>query len=89
MGAALSWQLCASLIWLCPEKLLSTRYISIKMRKSIGYNDFLHTKLLGVLGDSYVKRSGSEYRKVYDDYKNRYQNRAAIRQAIKAFLRDL
>lgn len=99
MGAALSWQL-------CPEKLLSTRYISIKMRKSIGYNDFLHTKLLGVLGDSFVKRSGSEYRKVYDDYKNRYQNRAdwkndkgevsamrchraAIRQAIKAFLRDL
>lgn len=42
------------------------------MRKSIGYNDFLHTKLLGVLGDSFVKRSGSEYRKVYDDYKNRY-----------------
>lgn len=77
-----------------------------QMRKSIGYNDFLHTKLLGVLGDSFVKRSGSEYRKVYDDYKNRYQNRAdwkndkgevsamrchraAIRQAIKAFLRDL
>lgn len=22
-----------------------------------------------------MKRSGSEYRKVYDDYKNRYQNR--------------
>lgn len=35
------------------------------------YLDFLHTKLLGVLGDSFVKRSGSEYRKVYDDYKNR------------------
>lgn len=62
---------------------------NVQMRKSIGYNDFLHTKLLGVLGDSFVKRSGSEYRKVYDDYKNRYQNRAAIRQAIKAFLRDL
>lgn len=43
------------------------------MRKSIGYNDFLHTKLLGVLGDSFVKRSGSEYRKVYDDYKNRVE----------------
>ena len=79
---------------------------NVQMRKSIGYNDFLHTKLLGVLGDSFVKRSGSKYRKVYDDYKNRYQNRAdwkndkgevsamrchraAIRQAIKAFLRDL
>lgn len=49
---------------------------NVQMRKSIGYNDFLHTKLLGVLGDSFVKRSGSEYRKVYDDYKNRYQNRA-------------
>lgn len=78
---------------------------NVQMRKSIGYNDFLHTKLLGVLGDSFVKRSGSEYRKVYDDYKNRYQNRAdwkndkgevsamrchraAIRQAIKAFLRE-
>lgn len=45
---------------------------NVQMRKSIGYNDFLHTKLLGVLGDSFVKRSGSTYRKVYDDYKNRY-----------------
>lgn len=75
----------------------------IKTKKSIGYNEFLHTKLLGVLGDSFIKL-GDDYRKVYDDYKNRYLNRpdwqqapaiklrahrAAIRQAIKAFLRDL
>lgn len=64
----------------------------IKTKKSIGYNEFLHTKLLGVLGD--------DYRKVYDDYKNRYLNRPdwqqapaiklrAHRAAIKAFLRDL
>lgn len=77
---------------------------NIKTKKSIGYNEFLHTKLLGVLGDSFVKQ-GDVYRKVYDDYKNRYLNkpdwqtqkgalrlrahRAAIRQVIKAFLRDL
>lgn len=51
---------------------------NVQMRKSIGYNDFLHTKLLG---DSFVKRSGSTYRKVYDDYKNRYQNRADWKDA--------
>ena len=92
------------------KALVDTTYVdkegNEQTRKSIGYNDFLHTKLLGVLGDSFVKRTGSTYRKVYDDYKNRYLNkadwkndkgevsalrchRAAIRQAIKAFLRDL
>ena len=73
---------------------------------SLGYNEKLHTKLLGVFGDQIVKRTGTKYRQCYDDYKNRYQNRpdwrkkdgsidkirchrAAIRQAVKAFLRDL
>lgn len=79
---------------------------NVKTKKGIGYHPFLHTKLLGVLGDSFIKKRDSVYRKVYDDYKNRYQNRpdwrkadgsidairchrAAIRQAIKAFLKDL
>lgn len=74
--------------------------------KSIGYNDKLHTKPLGMFCDQIVKRTDTKYRKCYDDYKNRYQNRkdwlrsngtvnkvrchrAAIRQSVKAFLRDL
>ena len=47
-----------------------------KTRKSIGYNDFLHTKLLGVLGDM-LRKDGSV---------NQIRcHRAAIRQAVKIF----
>lgn len=70
---------------------------------SLGYNDKLHTWLLGVLPSSVFKtaKSGELY-KVYLDYKNRYVNRAdlkdappikvhrmAIRQMVKHLLRVL
>lgn len=97
-----------SVVAMSKKSTIEVEYVdsegNIKTKKSIGYNEFLHTKLLGVLGDSFVKQ-GDVYRKVYDDYKNRYLNkpdwqtqkgtlrlrahRAAIRQVIKAFLRDL
>ena len=98
------------------ERVAMSRYATIdqeyvdkdgntKTRKSIGYNDFLHTKLLGVLGDSFIK-SGGKYRQVYDDKKNYFVcrgdmlrkdgsvnqircHRAAIRQAVKIFLLDM
>lgn len=42
-------------------------------RKSITYNPFLKTKIMGVMASSFL-RSGSEWRKCYDDYKHRIQS---------------
>lgn len=73
-------------------------------RKSITYNPWLKTKLMGVLGTLFVKQSAdkSPYRKAYDDYRFRLENspkwadrskghrhQAAIRYAVKRFLVDL
>ena len=73
-------------------------------RKSITYNPWLKTKLMGVLGTIFVKQPAdkSPYRKAYDDYKFRLENhpkwaerskghrhQAAIRYAVKRFLVDL
>jgi len=70
-------------------------------RKSITFNPFLKTKLVGVLGSSFIKLGGP-YREIYDSYKNRLQNRPdlteeskghihnmAVRYMIKMFLMDL
>lgn len=69
-------------------------------KTSLTYNPFVKTKLIGVLGTSFIKQGG-KYRKIYDDYKFRLQNRAgesltpahihamAIRYAVKQFLRHM
>lgn len=70
-------------------------------RNGITFNPFLKTKLVGVLGSSFIK-AGGKYREIYDSYKNRLQNRPdlseeskghinnmAIRYAVKMFLVDL
>ena len=77
---------------------------SVKTRKSITFNPFLKTKLVGVLGPSFLKQPADKckYRKLYDDYKHRLQQRpdwqdktdghrhnAAVRYAVKMFLLDL
>lgn len=77
---------------------------NLATRKSITYNPWLKTKLMGVLGTLFVKQPASEspYRKAYDDYKFRLENhpkwaerskghrhQAAIRYAVKRFLVDL
>lgn len=72
-----------------------------KKRRGISFNPFLKTKLIGVLGTSFIK-CGGKYREIYDDYKNRLNNRIdtkdftkahkhnmAIRYAVKRFLADL
>jgi hypothetical protein len=72
-----------------------------KERLSITFNPFLKTKLIGVLGTSFL-RSGSQYAQVYYDYKNRLENHPkykdvskahrhnmAIRYMIKMFLKDM
>lgn len=70
-------------------------------RKGITFNPFLKTKLVGVLGSSFLK-SGGKYREIYDDNKHRLESHAkyaevskghrhnmAIRYAVKRFLVDL
>jgi len=73
-------------------------------RKSITFNPFLKTKLVGVLAGSFLKigPDRSPYAKVYYDYKHRLENHpkwvdrtkahrhnAAMRYMIKMFLIDL
>jgi hypothetical protein len=70
-------------------------------KKGISFNPFLKTKLIGVLGSSFVKTNGV-YRTVYDEYKHRithmpahaekskgHLNNMAIRYTVKRFLVDL
>lgn len=67
----------------------------------ITFNPFLKTKLIGVLGSSFIKLGG-HYRKIYDGYKHRLENHPkhkdktkghrhnmAVRYMIKEFLADL
>lgn len=73
-------------------------------RNSITFNPFLKTKLMGVLGTSFL-RSASPYADIYHDIKVRYEvthgdkspeawtkahrHQAAIRYMVKIFLEDL
>lgn len=71
-------------------------------RKSITFNPFLKTKLVGVLGSSFLKVAESPYKDAYYNYKHRIENHPAhaektkghrhnmaIRYAVKLFLADL
>ena len=72
-----------------------------KATRSITYNPFVKTKLLGVLAGSFLKAGAdTKYAKIYYDYKNRITqrdadispivaHRRASRYAVKMFLRDL
>ena len=76
----------------------------VQIKKGITFNPFLKTKLVGVLGSSFIKQSPDKcvYRKIYDDYKHRlehmdahkekskgHRHSMAIRYMIKMFLVDL
>lgn len=73
-------------------------------KMGITFNPFLKTKLVGVLGSSFIKQSPDKcvYRKIYDDYKHRlehspahvekskgHRHNMAVRYAVKRFLADL
>lgn len=72
---------------------------SVKERKSITYNEFLHTKLLGVCADNLIRSGGYFKTEVYNNYKFRLLNspdhvgkngihieRMAKRYVIKIFM---
>ena len=90
------------------EHLTEVTYISKdgeeKTRVGITFNPFLKTKLVGVLGASFIKQSAAkcEYRRIYDDYKHRlesnpahqektklHRHNMAVRYMVKRFLADL
>lgn len=90
------------------EHLEKSRYIDKdgeeQEKNGITFSPFLKTKLVGVLGSSFIKQPAdkSKYRKVYDDYKHRLENHPAhiektklhrhnmaVRYAVKIFLQDL
>lgn len=71
-------------------------------RQGITFNPFLKTKLLGVLGPSFIKCKNPKYEPMYRNYKNRLENHPAhaekskghrhnmaIRYMVKQFLVDL
>ena len=87
------------------EHLVEQTYIDAEgneqTKMGISFNPFLKTKLIGVLGPSFIKTNG-KFRGVYDDYKHRisnmpaheekskgHRNNMAIRYAVKRFLVDL
>lgn len=73
------------------------------VRKSITFNPFLKTKLMGVLASSFLRAGkDNKYSQIYYNVKNRYENHAvykdstklhrhnmALRKMIKQFLIDL
>jgi hypothetical protein len=71
-------------------------------KMGITFNPFLKTKLIGVLGSSFLRAGESKYSKAYYDYKNRLENHPAhvekskghrhnmaVRYMVKLFLQDL
>lgn len=79
-----------------------TREKEIKTKKSITFNPFLKTKLIGVLGGSFLKVGDDTYKDIYYGYKNRlanhpvhsektklHQHNMAMRYMVKRFLVDL
>lgn len=63
-----------------------TRDGETKSRKSITFNPFLKTKLVGVLGSSFIKQPPDKcvYRQMYDNYKHRLENHPAHQEKTKA-----
>lgn len=72
------------------------------VRKGITFNPFLKTKLVGVLGPSFLRTGNEKYRGIYDGYRTRLDNHPAhaekskghkhnmaVRYTIKMFLQDL
>ena len=88
------------------EHLVDVKYTNKKgeesVRKGITFNPILKTKLIGVLGSSFLRAGDNKYSLIYRDYKHRLENHPvhaektkghrhnmATRYAVKAFLVDL
>ncbi|RPH38336.1 hypothetical protein EHM92_00195 [bacterium] len=56
------------------EKEYTNRDGELSTRVGITFNPVLKTKLLGVLGPSFLKAGNEKYAKIYYDYRNRLEN---------------
>ncbi len=60
------------------EHLEDSEYIDknneLKKKKGITFNPFLKTKLVGVLGSSFLRVGGDKYKEIYYNYKNRLES---------------
>lgn len=88
------------------EHLIDVEYVATdgttKIRKSLTHNRWLKTKLLAVLGPSFLRAGKGEFRDAYYNYKHRLENHPAhtektplhrhnmaIRYSVKLFLQML
>ena len=88
------------------EHLVDAEYVDkegeVKTRKSITFNPFLKTKLVGVLASSFLRAGDNTYSRIYNEYKNRlehhekhkektkgHRHNMAMRYMVKRFLVDL
>ncbi len=62
---------------------------TMKKRKSITFNPFLKTKLMGVLASSILRAGDSPLRDVYDQYKHRLQHRPDLEEASKGRIHNM
>lgn len=88
------------------EHLIRVKYVNSAgeeaERNSITFNPFLKTKLVGVLGSSFLRAGDNPYSRIYRTYKEKlernpahaaktkgHRHNMAIRYMVKAFLTDL
>lgn len=84
------------------EREYTNKEGELAVKKSISFNPWLKTKLLGVLVPSFLRAGNEKYRLVYDNYKHRiehsdkyredtkgHRHAMAIRYTAKIFLSDL
>jgi hypothetical protein len=88
------------------QHLVESEYVDregeVKKKVGITFNPFLKTKLVGVLGSSFLRAGENKYSIIYYEYKNRIENHPnhiektkghrhnmAMRYMIKRFLVDL
>jgi hypothetical protein len=70
------------------EHLVQREYIDkngeTKTRMGVTYNPFLKTKLMGVLGPSFLRSKSPQWRPVYDGYKHRLETDASREKVTSA-----
>lgn len=77
------------------ESLEESEYIdkegNTKTKMGITFNPWAKTKIVGVLGSSFIKQPADKckYRKVYDDYKFRLQNMPAHSEKSKLHIHNM
>jgi len=69
------------------EHLIDVDYVNKKgepaTRKSLTFNPFLKTKLIGVLAPSFLRAGDNKYSRIYREYKHRMESRSDLKEESK------